>query len=116
MIYAKYILRCHNNKIYIYRWVDKNRNTNSYNEYLDDGKFTKYLYGIKRDTISWGELKKKFYKKQELFGFNNKIDSLEYIVQRKNFIQYFYIYALSNEVVGEWIPLDTIINYSIIPR
>jgi len=115
LTYAKYILRYFNNKIYIYRWVDKNRNSNHYNEYIDDGKFNKYLYGIKRDTISWNELKQKFYIKQDLFGFNNKIDSLEYIILHKNLIEYFSIDAQSGIVFGPWIPLDTIINYRIVP-
>ena len=74
------------------------------------------MYEKKRDRISWDEVKKLFFTKQKLIGFNNKIDSLEFIVQNRDYITYFSISPQSNTVFGQRLPLDTIINCQILSK
>ena len=111
-------IRCVDNMIFIYRHYKKNRPLFSQMSFAEnDDKLTEYISKYKGKYVPWNELKKLIAENQSLFGYKNKVDSIEFVTmfaeKRSKFIRYYSIWGRTGEIYNTYLPLDTVINFPL---
>lgn len=106
-------------EISIYQWTEKNKRRDGCHDPGNaSNPITDYVMNEKNTIISWSRLTTLFTSQQQLYGFNNKKDSIEFIVcdNTERYVRYYTISPFSNEVLGCHIPLDTVIKCNLFVR
>lgn len=109
-------IRYVDNKFFIYRHCKKNEPFANIMSISTEDKFKEYIQNYKGKYVPWDDLKKLLSDKEEIFGCNNKADSIEFLVipNEKNdiFLRYYSMFPY-NCVLPMGLPFDTVINYPL---